>query len=128
MNLITIYIFCSIVNVFSTGLLTNVNNDPYVTLEHTLNEIFFVLNYKCCLLTSRYEHCCNPNAYPYVFKIFYSHSQNLFGMPYASGYSALISVEGVQNLADYFHLTSSCAQSFAQPFELKGVKCNKRTD
>jgi hypothetical protein len=50
-------------------------------------------------------------------------------MPCASGNSVLTSVEGIQNLVQYFHLTSClCGQNVSTPFELKGVKCNKRTD
>ena len=35
----------------SGALFMNVNNDPYVTLEHAFNEIFFTTNYKSCFLT-----------------------------------------------------------------------------
>ena len=39
------------------------------------------------------------------------------------------SIEGVQYLVEYFQLTSgSCGRICATPFELKGVKCNKRLD
>ena len=48
-------------------------------------------------------------------------------MPCASGYCVLTSVEGIQNLVCYFQLTS-CNQNVYIPFELKGVKCNKRVD
>jgi hypothetical protein len=36
---------------FSGALFMYVNNDPYVTLEHAFNEIFFTSSYKSCLLT-----------------------------------------------------------------------------
>ena len=49
-------------------------------------------------------------------------------MQCTSGYSVLTSVEGVQNLVDFFHLTSGACQHFVVPFELKGVTCNKRTN
>ena len=50
-------------------------------------------------------------------------------MPCAFGYSVLTSVEGVQNLVEYFHFTScSYSQNFGTPFELKGVKCDRRVD
>ena len=45
-------------------------------------------------------------------------------MPSVSGYCVLISVEGIQNLVQYFHLTSQCnASSDYILFELKGVTC-----
>ncbi len=48
-------------------------------------------------------------------------------MPCASGHCVLTSVGGVQNLVHYFQLTS-CNQNVYIPFELKGVRCNKRVD
>ena len=49
-------------------------------------------------------------------------------MQCTSGYSVLTSV-GVQNLVDFFfHLISGACQHFVVPFELKGVRCNKRTN
>ena len=45
-------------------------------------------------------------------------------MPCMSGHCVLISVEGLQNLAQYFHLTSQSSGSNDNiPFELKGVTC-----
>jgi hypothetical protein len=67
--------------------------------------------------------------FPDVFKVFDSHSRDLHGMPCASGHCVLTSIEGVQHLVEYFELTSrSCGRICATPFELKGVKCNKRLD
>ncbi len=89
---------------FSGALFMTVNNDPCVTLEHAFNEIFFTTNYKSCLLTI-----------------------GMNSIACASGYCILTSVEGVQNLVQYFELTScSQCQNVCVPFELKGVKCNRR--
>ncbi len=57
---------------FSGALFMTVNNDPYVTLEHVFNEIFFTTNYKSCLLTIGINTVAMP--FPDVFRIFYSHS------------------------------------------------------
>jgi hypothetical protein len=106
-----------------------VNNDPYVTLEHAFNEIFVMSNYKSCLLTIGMNTVAIFMPFPDVFKVFDSHSRDLHGMPCASGYCFLTSIEGVQHLVDYFQLTSGyCGPICAAPFELKGVKCNKRLD
>ncbi len=114
---------------FSGALFMTVNNDPYVTLEHAFNEIFFTTNYKRCLLTIGMNTTASFMPFPDVFKIFDSHSRDLQGMPCASGYCILTSVEGVQNLVQYFELTScSQFQDVYVPFELKGVKCNRRLD
>ena len=67
--------------------------------------------------------------FPDVFKIFDSHSQDLHGMPYAFGYAVLTSVEGVENLVEYFHLISnSCHLNLGIPFEIKGFNCSKRNE
>ena len=67
--------------------------------------------------------------FPDVFKIFDSHSLDRHGMQFASGYSVLISVEGLQNLVNFFRLTrNSDSQNFGNLFELKGVKCYKNND
>ena len=52
---------------FSGALFMYVNNDPYVTLEHAFNEIFFTSSYKSCLLTigmntvAKYKRTVTPN-------------------------------------------------------------------
>ncbi len=58
-----------------------------------------------------------------MFKIFDSHSQDLHGMPSPSGYSVFRG--GSKSCS--VHLTS-CSQNVCIPFEIKGVKCNKRFD
>ncbi len=114
---------------FSGALFMTVNFDAYVTLEHAFNEIFFTSNYKSCLITVGINTVAVFMPFPDVFKVFDFHSRDLHGMPCASGYCILTSVEGIQNLAQYFRLTS-CSQSqhVCIPFELKGVKCNRRLD
>ena len=62
--------------------------------------------------------------FPDVFKVFDSHSRDLFGRPSASGYCVLRSVEGIENLEWYFQLTPRFSETtIVLPFELKGVKC-----
>jgi hypothetical protein len=65
--------------------------------------------------------------FPYVFKVFYSHSRDMHGMPAAMSYSDLVSIEGIQNLVSFFH--NSCnypgQNSENSLFELKGVKCHR---
>ena len=110
---------------FSGALFMTINNYPYVTLEHACNEIFFNLHYKSCLLTIGMNTVAIFMPFPDVFKIFDSHSRDLHGMPCASGDCVLTTVEGIQNLISYFHITSCCYQNVCQPFELKGVRCNR---
>ena len=114
---------------FSGGLFMTANNYPYVTLENAFNETFVASDYKSCLLTIGMNTVAILMPFPDGFKFFHSHSRNLHGMPCAFGYSVLTSVEGVRNLVEYFHFTScSYSQNFGTPFELKGVKCDRRID
>ena len=109
---------------FSGALFMTVDNFPFVTLENALNEVFHSLNYKSCLLTIGMNTVAIMMPFPDVFKVFDSHSRGLYGMPSMSGHCVLISVEGLQNLAQYFHLTSQSSGSNDNiPFELNGVTC-----
>ena len=79
----------------SGALLMTVNNYPFVTLENALNEVFYSLNYKSCLLTIGMNTIAIMMPFPDVCKVFDSHSRDLSGMPSMSGYCVLVSVEGI---------------------------------
>ena len=67
--------------------------------------------------------------FPDVFKVFDSHSRDLYGMSSMSGFCVLISVEGIQNLVQHFHLMSQSSESNDHiPFELNGVTCVRVMD
>ena len=99
------------------------NSEPFVTLEHALNQVFSssLLNLKTALLTIGSNTVAIFRPFPEVLKIFDSHSRNLYGMPSSLGNCVLTSVEGLQNLVQYFQLTSHVRGVL--PFELKGVTC-----
>ena len=97
------------------------NSLLHVTLEHALNEVFVSLHYNSCLLTIGMNTVAIMMPFPGVFKVFDSHSRDVFGRPSALGYCVLISVEGIENLGEYFRLTSR--SNAVIPFELKGVTC-----
>ena len=59
--------------------------------------------------------------FPGVFKVFDSHSRDVFGRPSQLGLCVLMSVEGIENLGEYFRLTTR--SNVVTPFGLKGVKC-----
>ena len=92
-----------------------------LTLEHALNEVFFSLHYNSCLLTIGMNTAAIMMPFPGAFKVFDSHSRDVFGRPSALGYCVLISVEVIENLGEYFQLTSWSNAMI--PLELKGVKC-----
>ena len=106
---------------FSGALHMSENNLPHVTLEHALNEVFFSLHYNGCLLTIGMNTVAIIMPFFGVFKVCDSHSRDVFGRPSALGYCVLVSVEGVENLGEYFRLTSM--SNVVIPFELKGVTC-----
>ena len=108
-------------NSFSGALHMSENSLPHVTLEHALNEVFVSLHYNSCLLTIEMNTVAIMMPFPGVFKVFDSHSRDIFGRPSAMGYCVLISVEGIENLGEYFRLTSR--SNVVIPFELKGVTC-----
>ena len=97
------------------------NSPPHVTLEHALNEVFVSMHYNSCLLAIGMNTVAILMPFPGVFKVFDSHSPDVFGRPSALGYCVLISIEGVENLGEYFRLTSR--SNVVIPFELKGVTC-----
>ena len=97
------------------------NSLPHVTLEHALNEVFVFMHYNSCLLTIGMNTVAIIMPFPGVFKVFDSHSRDVFGRPSELGYCVLISIEGIENLGEYFRLTSR--SNVVIPFELKGVTC-----
>ena len=111
---------------FSGSLQMSENSHPYVTLEHALNEVFVSLYYNSCLLTIGMNTVAIMMPFPGVFKVFDLHSRNVFGRPSPLGYCVLLSVEGIENLGEYFRLTSN--PNVVTPFELKGVKCINNDD
>ena len=67
-----------------------------MSLEHALNEAFYSLNYKSCLLTIGVNTVAIMMPF---FDVFDSLSRDLCGRQSASGYCVLMSVEGIENLA-----------------------------
>ena len=63
---------------FSGALLMTVINDPFVTLENALNEVFHSLNYKSCLLTIGMNTVAIMMPFPDLFKVFDSHATSLW--------------------------------------------------
>ena len=102
------------------------DNEPFYSLASALNKNFShsELNYQHCLLTV----ACNTVAISMIsegkFKIFDSHSRDLYGMPDSGGKCVLLDVEGLDNLLLYFQ--SSYGYMFPRDtallFEVKAVK------
>ena len=105
-------------NSFSGALHMAENSLPHVTLKHALNEVFVSLHYNSCLLTIGMNTVVIMMPFPGVFKVFDSHSRDVFGRPCALGYCVLISVEGIENLGEYFRLGVKCISNNDMQTEL----------
>ena len=73
------------------------NNDPFMTLQNAITELFSQQNYNCCLLTIAITAVAVFRNSQHSFKIFDSHSRDLHGMPHSFGTCTLLSVEGLEN-------------------------------
>ena len=79
------------------------NSLPHVTIVHAFNEVFS-LHCNTCLLAIGMNTVAIMIPFPGVFKVFNSHSRDIFGRPSALGYCVLI--EGIENLGEDFQFTS----------------------
>ena len=91
---------------FSGDVFNISDNEPFYTLKTALNKIFSPteLNYQHCLLTID----CNTVAICMIsegtYKIFYSHSRDVYGIPDPFGKCVLIHVESLDNLSRFFKI------------------------
>ena len=107
---------------FSGDVFKIFDDEPFYTLKTALNKIFSPteLNYQQCLLTidcSTVAICMISEG---TFKIFDSHSKDLYGIPDPFGKSVLIHVESLDNLSSFFQNTYP--PNITIPFEVKGIK------
>ena len=107
---------------FSGDVFQISDDEPFYMLKTALNKIFSPteLNYQHCLLIID----CNTVAICMIsegmFKIFYSHSRDLYGIPDPFGKCVLIQVERLDNLSSFFQNTNP--RNATTPFKVKGVK------
>ena len=68
---------------FSGNIFTRVDNGPFTSLEDVFNQIFSnsLPNYKSCLVTIDASTVAIFRPFREVFKIFDSHSRDIYGMP-----------------------------------------------
>ena len=91
-----------------------------MSLQNSLTQVFSncQLNYNCCLLMIGINTVAVIKNSEQSFKIFDPHSKDLNGMPHSFRKCALLTIEGIENLASYLQI--SCLQVGAVPFEIKG--------
>ena len=106
---------------FTGSLFMTSNIGPYRSLRNSLLEVFshYQWNYSCLLTigVNTVEVFKNSEQ---SFKIFDSHSRDLYGMPDSFGKCTLVCIEGLENVVSFFQM--SCPETGAVPFEMKGVR------
>ena len=107
---------------YAGGVLMQRSNDPYLSLEDSLTNIFLwtELNYKYALLTIGINTVAIFKISDVVFKIFDSHSRDLYGIPHPFGKCILLTIESIPNLVTYFQNVSSQREENVE-FEIVGV-------
>ena len=96
------------------------NNGPYISLKNAFTEIFLggETSYECSLLTIDCNTVSVFNMLNNSYRIFVSHSRDMWGMPSFSGTCVLLIVDGLENIVTSYRGT--CV-----PFEMKGVLVNE---
>ena len=89
---------------FSGDVFKIFGDEPFYILKTALNEIFSPteLNYRHCLLTIDCNTVAICMIFEGTFKIFDSHSRDLYGIPDPFGKCVLIYVENLENLSSFF--------------------------
>ena len=82
--------------------------------------MFSQLNYNYALLTIGINSVAIFKSSNLVFKVFHSHSRDLYGIPHSFGKCVLITINNIANLVTYFQIFSSSHEEMV-PFEIKGV-------
>ncbi|CAB3992941.1 ATP-dependent DNA helicase PIF1 [Paramuricea clavata] len=101
---------------------------PYYSMEGALNNLFTEahLNYQHCMLTIGCNTVAIFKTSEGTFKVFDSHSRDLYGIPHPFGKCILASVDSVENLVIYFQ--STVPPGNETPFEVKGVTVQLNSD
>ena len=101
---------------------------PYYSIDKALNNLFAEthLNYQHCMLTIGSNTVAILKTSEGTFKVFDSHSRDLYGIPHPFGKCILTSVDNIENLVIYFQNTIPPGNE--TPFELKGVTVQLNSD
>ena len=101
---------------------------PYYSIENALNNLFMEthLNYQHCMLTIGSNTVAIFKTCEGTFKVFDSHSRDLYGIPHPFGKCILASVDSIESLEIYFQ--STVPPGNETPFEVKGVTVQLNCD
>ncbi|CAB4030858.1 ATP-dependent DNA helicase PIF1, partial [Paramuricea clavata] len=98
---------------------------PYYSIENALNNLFME-NYQHCMLTIGCNTVAIFKTSEGTFKVFDSHSRDLYGIPHPFGKCILASVDSIESLVIYFQ--STIPPGNETPFEVKGVTVQLNSD
>ena len=80
------------------------SNEPFFSLEDAFSKIFLCsqLNYNYALLTIGINSVAIFKISNFVFKVFDSHSRDLYRMPHSFGKCVLLTINNIANLVPHF--------------------------
>ena len=93
---------------------------PYVSLMEALESILFCMNYKSCLLTVECNTVAIFKTSNSLFKIFDSHSRNVWGQFDTSGTAVLLEFASIESIVSY--IEAVYPNKSVVPFEILGVR------
>ena len=101
---------------------------PYYSIDNALNNLFAEtqLNYQHCMLTIGCNTVAIFKTSEGTYKVFDSHSRDLYGIPHPLGKCILASVDSIESLVIYFQ--STVPPGNETPFEVKGVTVQLNCD
>ena len=94
---------------------------PYYSFEHALRNLFFnsEIAYEHCLLTINSNCVSIIKTCEGLYKVFDSHSKDIYGIPDPNGKCVLVSINSIENLVTFFQ--NIVPYQSVTPFEMKGV-------
>ena len=94
---------------------------PFYSLKDSFNNLFkeTCLNYQHCMLTIGCNTVAIFKTSEGTFKVFDSHSRDLYGIPHPFGKCILASLDSIESLVIYFQ--STVPPGHETPFEVNGV-------
>ena len=104
----------------STAQVDDEGLHPYVSLMEALESIFSCMNYESCLLTVECNTVAILKTRNTFFKIFDSHSRNVWGQFDTSGTAVLLEFTSIESIVSY--IEAVYPNESVVPFEIRGVR------
>ena len=107
---------------YAGSVFMTVSNEPFIALEDALNKMFLSsqLDYNFALLTIGCNTVAIFKITEVAFKVFDSHSRDIYGMPHSFGKCVLLTIFNIPDLVAYFQSISGQVGGNL-PYEIIGV-------